>query len=104
MINFEQANAGWDNSPFLNFAGKDFQYKAKILWIICAYACVTISIAKMLLHICSIQQSQQLLNLFIQPNLMSAPKVNSPNTVKEFLFNDNAILFEQLNANFKNVL
>ena len=39
-------------------------------------------------------------HVLMQPNLMSLPKVNSPNAAKDCLLSDIVLLFEQLNVKF----
>lgn len=40
-------------------------------------------------------------DVFLQPNLLSVLKINSPKTVKDRLFSDIVLLFEQLNTKFQ---
>lgn len=40
-------------------------------------------------------------DVLLQPNLLSVLKINSPKTVKDRLFSDIVLLFEQLNKKFQ---
>ena len=40
-------------------------------------------------------------DVLLQPNLLSVLKINSPKTVKDRLFSDIVLLFEQLNTKFQ---